>query len=426
MFPQVKPVGFAVAGINDYVYKAPSNEFIFPAVIDAKKYTAGGKFPNGQDTLARYYLFYTPHENPGGMFLATGPTLDGPWTERNTVINLAWARDVPDNIINTASHISACQVVWNEEHNKFFMYFHGPNSTTHYAASDNLVDWTFGASILNSRQFSPTGEEASYAKVFEHEIPGLGNKYVLLLMNQEGQIRRIYWAYSTDGVNWTPVKKPLVSPDSDYKKIPGTDVKPDYAGSFGTAYGNVAGPFLMEKNGRYFVFCNGSSGHIFVVEVGESFDMEIHWGEYMKSSDVVIDTDSEGNPAAVPRVAAPVFIQSDAGKWYMFFEAGSRLGANIAYAREDDENNTSVSVRKNSRLSVYPTSLKKGRQLTVESGHAESVCLEIRDVLGKKVYSAVLNNETGKIEMPFPAGLYFVKTVTKEKQTEEVKIVIIN
>jgi hypothetical protein len=353
MFPQVKPAGWAVADIDDYQYKNTSNEFIFPSVVDTKAYTVDGKFLNGQEPLARYYLFYTPHENPGGMYLATSNALDGPWTERGTVIDLDWAQAVPDNIVNTASHISACQVIWNDIQNKFFMYFHGPNTTSHYAVSDNLMDWAFGGSIVNCKQFSPVGAEASYAKVFEHEIPDLGNKYVLLLMNQEGQIRRIYWAHSTDGVNWTAVRKPLVSPDLEYKKIPGTDTKPDYAGSFGTQYGNVAAPYLIERNGRYFVLCHGSSGNMFAVEVGESLDMEIHWGVYIHAADVIIDEDGSGNKVAVPRIASPQFIRDDNGRWYMFFEAGSRLGSNIAYAKE-----ISISTDANLQtLSVSPGTL---------------------------------------------------------------------
>jgi len=421
ILPQVKLVGF-MTKIEDYLYKAPSNEFIFPSIIDAKKYTINGKFQNGQDTLARYYRFYTPHENPGGMFLATSSSLDGPWTEHNTVINLSWAKAVPNNIINTATHISACQVIWNEIFHKYFMYFHGPNTTTHYATSDNLIDWTFGGSILEAKQFSSTGSEASYAKVFEHEIPGLGNKYVMILMIMEN-IRSIYWAYSNDGVNWTPVKKPLVSSDLNYKKIPGTDVKPNYTGSMGS---NISGPFFMEKNGRCFVFCHGSSGNICVVEVGQSFDMEVHWGEYLKASDVVIDTDNNGNPIAVPRIAAPVFIQNDAGKWYMFIEAGTRLGANIAYAKEEDDHSTNLSSQNmiSSTVSIYPTLLKRGQQITIKSKYSINLRVEIFNTLGKKLYSSNFNNKTDKIEIPYSRGVYFVKTTIEDNSVSVASIIV--
>jgi hypothetical protein len=420
ILPQVNPIGF-VTDINNYVYKAPSNEFIFPAIVDAKKHTTNGKFLNGQDTVARYYRFYTPHENPGGMFLATGSSLDGPWTERNTVINLDWTRTVPNNVINTASHISACQVVWNAEFNKFFMYFHGPNTTTHYATSDNLINWIFGGSVVEAKQFSSTGTEASYARVFEHEIPGLGNKYIMLLMIMEGN-RKIYWAHSTDGVSWIPVRKPLISPDLNYKKVPGTDVKPNYTGSMGS---NVSGPYFMEVNGRCFVFCHGSSGNICVVEVGESLDMEVHWGEYMQAVDVVIDTDDSGNSTAVPRVAAPEFIQNDAGKWYMFFEAGGRLGANIAYAKENDISTSVYSVSKpGSAVAVYPTLLKKGQQITITDHESKNLDVEIYNLLGRKLYSSRLENETGKIQIHYPTGVYIVKVKVDGSFSYESKIVV--
>jgi hypothetical protein len=357
MFPQVKPVGWAVADIDDYTYKGPSNEFVFPSIIDTKQYTVNGKFLNNEEPLARYYLFYTPHENPGGVYLATSDSLDGPWTEYDgtagmspgTVMDFAWAASQSDIINNGAErHISGCQVFWNTVYNKYFIYFHGPNTTTHYATSDNMLNWTYGADILTGKHFSPVGAECSYAKCFEYEIPGLGNKYVMLLMNQENQVRRIYWAHSTNGVNWTPITRPLVSPDLHHKKIPGTTIKPNYTADpnddgtpgYPSSMGknNVAAPYLMVRDGRYFVICHGSSGNMFAVEVGEKFDMEVHWGIYQDHNDFVIDTDASGDPVAVSRIAAPSFMQDDNGKWYMFFEAGGRVGGNIAYAKEADDN----------------------------------------------------------------------------------------
>jgi hypothetical protein len=401
MFPQMKPVGWAVADIDDYHYKNSSNEFIFPSILDTKEHTEDGKFMDGSEPLARYYLYYAPHENPGGMYLATSNSLEGPWTERGIVASLAWAHAVPDNIINTATHISACHVFWNTIYNQYFMYFHGPNSTTHYATSDNLVDWTFGASILNAKQFNPLGAECSYGKCFEHEIPGLGNKYVFLAMNQEGQIRRIRWAYSNDGKNWTAVAKTLVHPDLDYKKIPGTLEKPDYAGTFGTEYGNVAAPYLIERNGRYFILCHGSSGNMFCVEVGESFDMEVHWGIYMYADDVKIDTDAAGKPVAVPRIASPYFIQDDAGKYYMFFEAGSRLGSNIAYMKEEDNETSAISPDLAAKAPFAIQSLKGGFVLSL----SETAQVKVASLSGQTVYSATVS---GEIQVNLPVGLYIV------------------
>jgi hypothetical protein len=422
MLPQVKTVGY-VKEIADYKYFTTSKEFIFPSVIDTKKYTtADGKFKNGQTPINRYYLYYAPHENPGGIFLSTASTLDGPWTEYDgtagmtpgMVMDFAWAETQSDIVKNGAErHISACQVVWNDVQDKYIMYFHGPNTTTHYATSEDLINWTFGASILLSHQFSPIGEEASYAKAFEHEIPGLDNKYILMLMNQESQIRRIYWAHSKDGINWTPVTKPLISPDLNYKKVPGTDRKPNFDGGGGTGpYGNNAsGPFLMKKDGRYFVICHDSADNLHVVEVGESFDMEVHWGEYMTKNDVILN-----NTATRP--AAPDFIQDDNGRWYMFFEAGGRLGANIAYAREES---SSVSPANNDdAIRVYPSLAERGGMLTVSAG----LSVEIVDISGKIVSVTKLAGSGGSIYAPAVPGLYFVKVTTTENPVKTLKILV--
>lgn len=431
MLPQVKSFKY-VKEIADYKYIGPSKEFIFPSIIDTKKYTVDGKFKNGQTPIDRYYLYYAPHENPGGFFLSTAPTLDGPWTEYagtagmtpGTVMDFAWAATKSDIIKNGAErHISGCQVVWNNDQNKYIMYFHGPNTTSHYATSDNLVEWTFGGSIFTANQFSPIGAEASYAKAFEHEIPGLGNKYVMLLMNQENQIRRIYWAHSKDGINWTPVPKPLVSPDLDYKKVPGTDRKPSYDGGGTGAYGNnISGPFLMERNGRYFVICHGCADNIMVVEVGQRFDMEVHWGEYVKSTDVMLNID--GVPTAT-RPAAPDFIQDDNGKWYMFFEAGGRLGANIGYAKEDINTAVTPPLKDLSNtILLTPVSVKKGHLMTIQASKAHQLSAEIIDLSGNKISSTNINGSLGHIQAPMVAGVYCVRVITSENQIKSLKIIV--
>jgi hypothetical protein len=432
MFPQVKPVGWAVADMKDYTYKNTSEEFIFPSIIDTKEHTVDGKFLNSGEPLGRYYLFYAPHENPGGMYLATSNSLDGPWTEYpgttgmipGTVMDYAWAATQSDIVKNGAEkHISACHVFWNDVYEQYFMYFHGPNTTTHYAVSDNLTDWTFGESILNSRQFSPVGAECSYGKCFEHEIPGLENKYVFLMMNQEGQVRRIRWAHSKDGKSWTAVPKTLVSPDLPYKKIPGTNEKPSYVGNFGTPEGNVAAPYLIERNGRYFVLCHGSSGNMFCVEVGESFDMEVHWGIYHRASDCLIDTDDSGNPIAVPRIASPQFIQDDSGKYYMFFEAGSRLGSNIAYMKETETGNSIQRPLPAELVSVSNHLLNVGQSSLISvAGDASLLEVAIYSVAGNMVYRKSASGNAFTFNAPDVPGLYVLAVKLDNNTSKKFKI----
>ena len=423
LLPNVVPMGF-IKNINDYQYIGPSKEFIFPSILDTKPHTENGKFLNGETPLDRYYCFYAPHENPGGMYLATGPTLDGPWTERNTVMNLAWAKAVPNNIVNTADHISACHVMWNDVYNKYFMYFHGPNTTTYYAVSDNLIDWTFGADILTAQSFGSRGNEASYARVFEHKLPEIDNKYILMLMIAESSTsRKIYWAHSKDGIDWTCSRKPLISPDLNYKKIPGTDIKPNYSGGMGN---NVSGPFFMKSGNRYFVFYHSSAGHICVAEVGESFDMEVHWGEYMKASEAVIDTDANGVPRAVSRVASPQFIQNDAGKWYLFIEAGSRLGANTGYAKEPDASAKQKINQEASPVAISNTMLNAGQTLLIQSAETNAALSEVMlySLTGNKVYSSPASDYKHAIQAPAASGMYMLSVKLNNNTSKEFKILV--
>ena len=435
-FPKVNPVGF-VRDIDDYQFIGAKKEFIFPSIVDAKAHlNADGKFLNGGDTIARYYLFYTPHENPGGMFLSTAPTLDGPWTEyagkssssteNGRVMTFEWAITQNERIGQGGSHekhISACQVVWNEDIRKYVMYFHGPNPISHYATSDNLLDWEYGGVIFESTQFAAGAAEASYAKAFEYTVPGLDNKYVMLLMTQQGNIRRIYWAHSKDGLSWTPVRKALVSPDLDYKKVPGTDVKPDYSGSFGN---NVAGPSLWVEDGRCMVLCHGSSGNMFVVEVGAAFDREIHWGEYMRASDVLIDTDDNGNKQAVPRISSAQFIQSDTGEWYMFFEAGSRLGANIAYAKESAPlTGISEVVSQASTVSLSRNVLDAAEALTVSSLDGAQLSEAVfYNLTGREISRVRVDGEVGILRAPVVPGMYILRVLQDDQTTQEFKVVV--
>lgn len=300
--------------IDDYKYN-PTKEFNFPSIVDTKVHPI-------ENSIDRYYMFYAPHDAPAGICLATAPTLDGPWTEygSNPLISNSWESE-NGNYYYNVTHVSSPDVMWNSTYNKYFMYFHGENNVTRYATSDDLVNWTYGGECVRANDFSPTGKgltESSYARVVEHEIPGLDNKYIMTIMiNNTANMRKIYYAHSKDGIDWTPVKEALVSPDSDPNM--------NYAG-------NISGAYFMEWEGRYYIMCHGSTGNMYSVEVGESLDKEIHWGVFYDSSDSYPD---------YARSGAPVFIQDDEGVWHMFYEGGKRLHANIIHAKElsDEEKN---------------------------------------------------------------------------------------
>lgn len=317
VFPSFEPKGFTIE-MEDYKYN-PTQEFNFPSILDTKDHPVSNELGD-----YRYYLFYAPHDAPAGCCVAASNSLDGPWVEygNNPVVSKTWAKEDGSGNYYSVSHVSSPYVMWNDIYNCWFMYFHGENPTTRYATSDDLIHWNYGGVCVNANDFSPTGSglnEASYARVFEHEVPGLGNKYIMLLMvtgSGTGGHRNIYWAHSKDGKTWTAVTTSLLDPtmDSTYK-------------------GNFSGPYFMEWDGRYYVICHASSGNMYAFEVGESLNMCIPWGVFYNSKDSVnSDAEDESAYPDYGRSGAPSFMLDDDGVWHMYYEGGRRLHANIVHA----------------------------------------------------------------------------------------------
>lgn len=394
ILPIITPIGFIIE-TEEYQFPAPTNEYIFPCVVDTKEHIdENGYFSDGTKPLDRYYWYHTPHDDPGGMYLYTALTLDGPWVEQGIKLTNDWAKQ---NGLNT-SHISSCHIIWNEVYNKYFMYFHGNNDQTNYAVSNNLIDWTFGGTVVRYDDFSFSSREASYAKVFEYEVPGYNNKYVMMLMINENNARTIYWAYSNDGIEWIGVRKPLISPKTSYKKIPGTNTKPSYSD-------NVSGPFFMEAGGRYFVFFHSSAGNISIAEIGKKFDMEVHWGTYLSKSDVVISNDGTGNMKTVSRVASPFFIQDDSFSWYLFFEAGHRLGANTAYAKGESTPPTGIQQKEETKKTV--TVKKLNNRYILHNSSLEDGIYTVFNLTGNLIKRGTLSS--GYASLDVNSGVYIIK-----------------
>ncbi|WP_199736327.1 hypothetical protein [Micromonospora sp. HM5-17] len=277
----------------------PTNEFIFPSVIRAADYFA--------NPLGTYYLYYAPHERPGGIALAYADSIDGPWTEYplNPLISNTWLPHYP-----TVSHVSSPHAVWIEEERKLFLYFHGENSITRYATSTDGIHFEYGGTAV-SRDAS-TGGETSYARVFEQAVPRLGTRYLMLFMDNPtaappgptGPVsRRIRWAVSNDARNWVIQPQPIVTPQ-------------------GVEGPNASGPFFLRWQGRNLVIFHAADGNMHAVDVGEDFDQEIHLG---------IVHDSMSTAPDLGRSAAPTFYV-DGRTMHMYYEAGGRLAATIGHA----------------------------------------------------------------------------------------------
>ncbi|WP_433076061.1 hypothetical protein ACQP1P_30720 [Dactylosporangium sp. CA-052675] len=269
----------------------PTNELIFPCIRGVYDKITGG--------LGRYYLYYAPHEKPGGICLAYGNSLSGPFTEyaANPIISNTWSP------YYSVTHVSSPHVLWSASNKKFYCYFHGENNTTRMAWSTDGIHYTYFGVVL-STSMVPGTTETSYARVFEHTVTGLGNKYVMLFMGVTSGTRKIFWGWSSDAKSWQFDPTPLV--------YPGPDGQSD-----------ISGAHLLKRNGTAYVVYHGNGGNQFITEVGNAFDREVHLGVFHPALSGAPDNG---------RSAAPSF-GTDGGVEYMFYEAGARLSATIAVAR---------------------------------------------------------------------------------------------
>jgi len=269
----------------------PTDELIFPCIRGVYD-----KISNG---LARYYLYYAPHDPPGGICLAYGNRLDGQFTEypNNPIVSNVWSP------YYSVTHVSSPHVIWNAANSQFYLYFHGENTTTRMAWSTDGIHFTYHGRVLHIGVI-PNSTEASYARVFEHSIASLGNKYIMVFMGVTSGTRKIFWGWSADGKSWQYDPNPLVTPGPDGQ----TD---------------IAAPALVKRNGTAYIVYHGNGGNMFLTEVGNEFDKEVHLGVFHYAMASAPDNG---------RCASASF-GTDGGVQFMFYEAGQRLQSTIAVAR---------------------------------------------------------------------------------------------
>ena len=271
----------------------PTGEFIFPTVFHA-----GEHFAN---PLGEWYLYYGPHNQPGGLSLMYSDSLDGPWTQyaNNPVVDNDWEPHYTDEETN---HVAASDAFWSTAEQKMFLYFHGNNSVERYATTTDGVNFTYGGVAVNTTMVGGVSE-VSYARVFDHPNPALGNDYGMFFMVNQGGVRKIRLAVSDNLRTWT------VDPDIIVSPVDGDG-------------GNVSAGTLVNWGGQNYVAYHGSTGKIMVRTIDTSLSTvgapELLYGF--------------GRGGFSSRAAAPEFVSSG-GYEYLFYEAGDRLDAKVSYAK---------------------------------------------------------------------------------------------
>lgn len=272
----------------------PHDDLIVPSVIRTDKL---------QNPLGRYYMYYAPHDAPGGICLAYADALEGPWKEypENPIISREWPPHYK------VTHVSGPHAIWIEEEGKLFVYYHGENNVTRFASSTDGVHFQYEDVAFTADMF-PELKEASYARMFRYTIPGQDNRYIALIMGNNKGTRRIYLATSKDGRTWEARQTPLIDPP------PGTD--------------QVANASYLPWNGKHYIIYHAHwtvqnmVADLHASEVDPAFEQAKHVG-------LLYDHKAAGLEN-VAQMSANLFEEGE--KLYLFVNIGPRLKQKISLA----------------------------------------------------------------------------------------------
>lgn len=183
---------------NDLSYN-PRGDVIFPCVVNMAEHL--------DDRIDDYYMYYAPHDPPGGICLATAPSPLGPWTEYND--NPLITRCDPPHY--DLAHVSSPHTLWIEEERQFFCFYHGDNDVTRFSSSKDGVHWVY-ENISITVEDLPPSESISYNRVYRHLHEG-GN-YIQIIVQYHPTRQGIYIARSADARNWRVDDMPVLTPDN--------------------------------------------------------------------------------------------------------------------------------------------------------------------------------------------------------------------
>ncbi len=305
--------GITVLDYGDLRYN-PCDDLIFPSVIRSNE---GLTRP-----LAKYYMYYAPHDSPGGICLALADALEGPWREyeHNPLIENVWEPHY------RVGHVSSPHAIHNPEASKLFLYYHGDNDTTHVAISEDGVAFEYqGVACDQARFQAATGisSRVFYARVTRHQSPSGRGRYVMTFMasffepksEDEPDMHGLYAAWSPDGLTWEADPRPILRQ---------SDLGP-------SEY--VCAPHLFSWNGRHHIYYHRDFSGTVIPDKGvtDTYRVEVDADlERIGEQELVCRRQAFGDDNL--RVSDPCPVV-DGDQLYLFSAVGGRLNQKIGFTK---------------------------------------------------------------------------------------------
>lgn len=188
-------------------FTAPGNPLITKAqvglgVSNPTVIKAAGRLASPIDA---WYMWFAPHDEPGGMYLATAATPAGPWTIRNGSLPVI-AREV----VAGCNHVASPYVLWNPNTSKLMMWGHaggfaGGEQRSYLWTSTDGVAWTLengGAPVLTKGTAGQPDEKYAAYLVVVHDGAQFVGYYQGADLNAD-EVTTVLTATSPDGITWT-------------------------------------------------------------------------------------------------------------------------------------------------------------------------------------------------------------------------------
>lgn len=176
----------------------PCHDLIFPSVLKVKGLL--------DKPLGAYYMYYAPHDPPGGICLAYADTPAGLWHEypENPLISRQW----PPH--HDVSHVSSPHALWHPGEKQLQLFYHGENQVTRHAFSHDGIHFEYGGVVVEAAQVLDT-RAAFYARALYYPAGAPHKGGMLLWFGHSPTCPGLYGALSADGRRWQVVPRPLLA-----------------------------------------------------------------------------------------------------------------------------------------------------------------------------------------------------------------------